>query len=120
MVMMPDKYRGTQVYSLVYCRLLASAKEKEGLSYQEIAEIMGVGYGGEGAREVGHLLAEINEDEHNNGRPLLSAVAVDPITKMPGEGFFAFAAQLQKFKGDTEEDKREFWWEEIQAVYATW
>jgi hypothetical protein len=115
-----DKYRGTQTYSLVYCRLLNAAREKESVSYEELGQIMGLEAHLGMAKEIGQLLGEINEDEHNNGRPMLSAVAVKPTTKMPGEGFFQFAKQLNKFDGETDEDKREFWRDEIQRVYEIW
>jgi hypothetical protein len=120
MGIIPDKYRGTQTYSLVYCRLLNAARKKEGVSYEEIGQIMGLEPQVGMAREIGRLLGEINEDEHNNGRPMLSAVAVEPTTRMPGEGFFQFAKQLNKFDGETDEDKREFWRDEIQRVYEIW
>lgn len=115
-----DKYRGTQIYGLVYCRLLDAAQKKEGVSYEEIGQIMKLKGEVDSAKEIGQLLGEINEEEHNTGRPMLSAVAVKPTTKMPGEGFFAFARKLGKFSGETEEEKREFWRDEIQRVYAIW
>ena len=120
MPIVPDKYRGTQTYSLVYCRLIDAARKKEGVSYEEISEIMDLETGADISTDIGHLLGEINEDEYNRGRPMLSAVAVEPTTKMPGEGFFRFAKKLDKFDGEAEEDKREFWRDEIQRVYETW
>lgn len=120
MAIVPDKYRGTQTYSLVYCKLLNAARKKESVPYEEIGQIMDLDAQAGMAKEIGRLLGEINEDEHNNGRPLLSAVAVEPATRMPGDGFFQFAKELKKFDGETEEDKREFWREEIQRVYEMW
>ena len=120
MAIIPDKYRGTQTYSLVYCKLLNAARKKESVPYEEIGQIMGLDTQAGMAKKIGRLLGEINEDEHNNGRPLLSAVAVEPATRMPGDGFFQFAKELKKFDGETEEDKREFWREEIQRVYEMW
>jgi hypothetical protein len=120
MAIVADKYRGTQTYSLVYCRLLNAARKKEGVPYEEIGQIMGLEAQVGMAKEIGQLLGEINEDEHNHGRPMLSAVAVEPTTRMPGEGFFQFAKELSKFDGETDEDKREFWRDEIQRVYEIW
>ena len=120
MAIVADKYRGTKTYSLVYCKLLNAARKKEGVSYKEIGQIMGLEAHVDMAKEIGRLLGEINEDEHNNGRPMLSAVAVEPSTRMPGEGFFHFAKELNKFQGETDEDKREFWRDEIQRVYEIW
>ena len=120
MAIVPDKYRGTQTYSLVYCKLLSAARKKESVSYEEIGQIMGLKAQVDMATEIGQLLGEINEDEYNNGRPMLSAVAVEPTTRMPGEGFFQFAKELRKLDGETDEDKREFWRDEIQRVYGMW
>ena len=120
MAVVAEKYRGTQTYSLVYCKLLSAAGKKESVPYKEIGQIMGLETDAGMAKEIGQLLGEINEDEHNNGRPLLSAVAVESTTRMPGEGFFQFAKQLRKFDGETDEDKREFWRDEIQRVYEIW
>jgi hypothetical protein len=120
MPIIPDKYRGSRAYSLVYCTLIYAATKIEAVTYERIAEIMDLEPVTDMVQEVGHLLGEINEDEHDNGRPMLSAVAVNPETKMPGEGFFKLAIKLQKFHGTTVEDKRVFWREEIQKVYETW
>jgi hypothetical protein len=120
MAIVPDKYRGTQRYSLVYCKLLSAARKKESVSYEKIGQIMGLEAHVGRAKEIGQLLGEINEDEYSNGRPMLSAVAVEPTTRMPGEGFFQFAKELGKFDGETDEDKREFWRDEIQRVYEIW
>lgn len=120
MSMGADKYRGTQTYSLVYCKLLNAARNKESVPYEEIAKIMGLEAHVNMAKEIGQLLREINEEEHNTGRPMLSAVAVESGTRMPGEGFFQFAKKLRKFDGETDEDKREFWRDEIQRVYEIW
>jgi hypothetical protein len=120
MARVTDKYRGTQTYSLVYCKLLNAARKKESVPYEKIGQIMGLEAHMGMAKEIGQLLGEINEDEHNNGRPMLSAVAVEATTKMPGEGFFQFAKELNKFDGETEEDRREFWRGEILRVYEIW
>jgi hypothetical protein len=120
MAIVADKYRGTQTYSLVYCELLNAARKKESVSYKKIGQIMGLKAQVDMAAEIGQMLGEINEDEHDNGRPMLSAVAVEPTTRMPGEGFFQFAKELRKLDGETDEDKREFWRDEIQRVYGMW
>ena len=120
MARVEGKYRGTQTYSLVYCKLLNAARKKEGVSYEEIGQIMGLEAHVGMTKEIGRLLGEINEDEYNNDRPMLSAVAVEATSRMPGEGFFQFAKQLSKFDGETDEDKREFWRDEIQRVYEIW
>lgn len=70
--------------------------------------------------EAGHLLGEISEDEHDHGRPMLSALAVSAVTGMPGEGFFKLARNLGKLTNSTLEAKGQFWENERNAVYAVW
>ena len=73
----PDKYRGSKEYLLVYCELIKAARYKGTTTYQAIAEIMGLPLrGSHMGREVGKILGEISEDELNQGRPMLSAIAV--------------------------------------------
>lgn len=40
------------------------------------------------------LLGEISVDEHNSGRPLLSAAAILKADNIPGGGFFSLAEDL--------------------------
>src|SRR3972149_8350236 len=88
------KYRGTKEYHLVYCELVIAAQYRGVVGYHKIAKILGIDQPGHHmAREVGQVLGEISEDEHNAGRPMLSAVAVS-VKGYPGEGFFALARRL--------------------------
>jgi len=114
-----SKYRGSKEYSLVYCELITAARSRQTVTYERVAELMGLPPRGHymGA-EVGHLLGEISEDEHHNGRPMLSAIAVSVMTGMPGDGFFKLARSLGKLGASDSE--REFWEKERDAVYATW
>ncbi len=67
-------------------------------------------------KEVGWILGEISDDEVANGRPMLSAIAVN-VKGQPGEGFFALARQHGKLIDDSEQT---FWERERQLVYETW
>jgi len=116
-----SKHRGSREYMLVYCELIRAAQYKGVTTYQAIAQIMGLPLAGShmGA-ETGRILGEISEDEHRQGRPMLSAVA-GGVSGLPGQGFFGMAEGLGKLPvGATEEQKRRFWEEEKEAVYATW
>jgi hypothetical protein len=76
------------------------------------------------AAETGHLLGEISEDEHNQSRPMLSAVAIQKTGKekgLPGAGFFTLACQLHKLEENaTAEQKKVFWENELNQVYEKW
>ena len=116
----PGKYRGSKEHFLVYCELIRAARHRGTVTYQEIAEIMGLLLtGARMGAEIGHMIGAISVDEHGYGRPMLSAIAVS-VKGLPGPGFFNLARELGKLQDDSEESERRFWEEEKKEVYATW
>jgi hypothetical protein len=112
-----DKYRVTPLYFHVMAELVRAAQYQGLTTYQDVAVIMGLPQtGSHMARETGHVLGEISEDEVNNGRPMLSAVAVSKKGEV-GPGFFDLARSLRRFSG---KDKLSFLSSERSAVYETW
>jgi len=121
MITYAPKYRGTREYLLVYPELIAAARCRRTLNYKEIAQIMGLPPSGHHmAKEVGHLLGEISQEEHQRGRPILTALVVAVTTGVPGSGFFDLARHFGKLQGTTPADERLFWEQERDAVYAAW
>ena len=115
--MATKKYVGTKEYALVYTELIAATKYRGTVTYQEIAQIMGLPLkGSHMGREVGWVLGEISADELANGRPMLSAIAVG-VNGKPGQGFFEWARKLGRL---TTEDEWAFWESECKAAYNTW
>jgi hypothetical protein len=115
-----NRYRGTIQYSTVYSVLIAAARYRGTVTYQELA--LEIGFPLEGnymGAEIGHLLGEISEDEHSNGRPMLSAIAIG-TSGYPGPGFFQFARQLGKLTGETPDSEKAFWEAERRLLYETW
>lgn len=120
MVVVADKYRGKKIYHIIYSELITAARYRGTVTYQEIARLMGLPLSGNYmGLEVGHILGEISEDEHAQGRPMLSAVAVG-VSGEPGEGFYGLAKELSKLKDDSTEGRRRFWEAEKAAVYKAW
>jgi hypothetical protein len=120
MTTLSNKYRGTREYQLVYCKLLSAAQRHDEVLYGEIAEILGIPTNGHHmAREVGEVLGEISQDEHNAGRPMLSAVAVSQ-KGFPGDGFFVLARTLELLATTESADELKFWMAEEGKVYDTW
>jgi hypothetical protein len=116
-----DKYRGTKEYRIVRDEMIKAAKQGHPIYYAEIAEIMGLPPSGHYmGKEVGYMGGEISEDEHSQGRPMLSAVAVSVTRRIPGSGFFDLARGLGKLQDSSEQAERRFWKEELRAVYAAW
>ena len=120
MPIVTDKYRGTKEYHLIYSELITAAKYRGTITYQEIAQIIGLPLRGSYmGSEIGQLLGEISEDEFNAGRPMLSSVAVN-VQGSPGSGFFQLARSLGKLSEETKEAENDFWEEECENVYETW
>jgi hypothetical protein len=115
-----SKYRGTKEFLPVYCLLISAARSRDTVTYQQVAQIMGLlPQGHHMGAETGHLLGEISEDECRHGRPMLSALAVS-VLGMPGEGFFKLATQLGRFDPSSGPTQRGFWEKERDAVYEAW
>jgi len=120
MEVIPDKYRGTKEYMLVFCELLKAARYGGTTTYQAVAQILSLpSTGSYMGREVGHMVGEISEDEFNHGRPMLSSVVVG-VSGRPGGGFFDLARQLGKLTEESEKAETRFWEQEKAAVYHTW
>jgi hypothetical protein len=117
MAIVPNRYRGKKEYSLVYAEMITAAKYRGTVTYQEIAKIMSLPLqGSHMGKEIGWILGEISEDEVTNGRPMLSAIAVN-VKFEPGPGFFTLARDLNKLQ---DEDEDAFWNKERQLVYEKW
>lgn len=112
-----SKYRGTIEYALVYNKLITAAKYRGTVTYQEIAKMMGLPLSGNymGAM-IGYILGEISDDEVANGRPMLSAIAVD-MRGIAGPRFYTLAREMGRLTDQTESA---FWEAEKKAVYDTW
>lgn len=120
MSVVSNKYRGTKEYHLIYSELITASRYRGTITYQEIAQIIGLPLKGSymGA-EIGHLLGEISEDELNAGRPMLSSIAVN-VQGSLGAGFFNLARSLGKLAEESKEAENDFLEEESEAVYETW
>jgi len=107
----------TKVNSL-YDRLMEVARAGKTITYGEIAPMLNLNMESQADRtEIGRILGEISTREHNEGRPMLSAVVVRKETQYPGEGFFNLARELGLHHGN---DDLAFFVEELKRVHAYW
>lgn len=90
-------------------RLIDVARAEEVTFYQEL----GIGRG----RTLGQILGEISEYEHDQGRPLLSAVAVSKVKGMPNPGFWGIPDIPS---GLTDKQRPIFWAREVIKVVDYW
>ena len=120
MTINPDKYRGTDIYRYVYTELTLAARYRGTLTYQEVAAMARLPMtGNHMSREVGLLLGEISEDEHLQGRPLLSALVINVEGKVTG-GFFTLARLLGLLTSDDPAAEQRFLDQQRKAIYAYW
>lgn len=70
--------------------------------------------------EIGHILGEISTFEHQNGRPLLSAIVIhESNDNEPGAGFYELSAQL--YQRDVRVLRRELFWAlEVDKCFVYW
>lgn len=75
-------------------RLIQVARAGDTLTYRALGESIGIDVDSLVERtELSHLLTEIAREEHDAGRPLLTAVVVDDQGR-PGYEFFSVADEL--------------------------
>lgn len=122
MVARSGEYRGTTMYDLARDELIQAARFHGTVTYKEVAAVMGLREWGEDMNasiggEVGKAATEISEDEHEQDRPLLSAVLVDAQRRKPRPGFYELARRLGKLGGGSEDV---FWEREKRRVYREW
>jgi hypothetical protein len=112
------KYYETANYYLIYSELIQAARRGGTLTYQEIANLVGLPLrGSHMAAEIGHLIGAISANEVKCGRPMLSATAVG-VSGEPGGGFYKLAEGIGLLQeGD---DYEKFWQDQKQTVYRTW
>lgn len=101
-------------------KLIEVARDAEVITYNEIREIAGVGQFDIPAsrKQIGDVLEEICEYEHENGRPMLSAVVVSKGTGFPGGGFFDLAKRLGLM--GRMETQVTFFSKELKKVHDYW
>ena len=115
-----DKYRGRTDYFRVYAALVNAAEHRGLVTYQEVAQIMGLPLSGSHmGREVGNMIGVISEDEISYGRPMLSAIVVG-VSGKPGDGFYVWARNLGRLQSNNPADEEPFWQSERQGVYEAW
>lgn len=117
---MPDIDRSDKIYQLIYQKLQELAKAEKLTTYKEISHL--AGFETENRAEMGllgEILHEINRQEHDQDRPLLSALVTREGGGIPGNGFFESARRLRAFEG-TDADKKPFWEAEVHRVHDFW
>lgn len=116
--MLTSKWDQTKEYYIAYSILINAAQHHGYATYQEIAQAIGLPTAGSYmASQIGELLGTISANEKEQGRPMLSAIAVG-VSGKPGEGFLPYAKDLGYLHED--EDAQAFWTKECEKIYKEW
>src|SRR5262249_33822277 len=91
---MPTAPNQTPAYRVIHDRLLAAAHQRSRVFHSEVREILDALPGDPLNRpSVDEVLAQIADEEHRAGRPLLTALVVTGKS-IPGNIFFTSARDL--------------------------
>ena len=87
-------------------RLIEAARSRSVVFYGEIMN----DFGGRG--HIGKVLDEVNRQQHENGQPLLAALAVLKETGKPSEGFWTLFEELRPGQS-----RAGFWEAECERIW---
>ncbi len=104
--------KGHTVHQALYEKLKEIARARSKIAYSELAKSVHLN-----RRRLGPPLEEICRYEHEQGRPMLSVVAVHKQSGMPAKPFFDLARTLGLCKGDNDS---EFFIDELHKVHECW
>lgn len=111
------------MHEQIYAKLLELARGRRLASYSEIAPLADLDMSDETDRKtMSILLEEIVRYEHEQNRPMLTALVIHQGNdNNPGEGFFAIAQELGLFEGSRKDIARTtFWAGQVADVYDYW
>jgi hypothetical protein len=111
-------HAGDAARQAIYAELQRVARAGRTTTYRDLAALAGLDLNRPADRDaLAGTLRAISTAEHQQGRPLLSAVVVLGGRRLPGAGFFALARELRRHAGD---DDAAFHRQELAQVYAAW
>ena len=88
------------------------------IGYSEAAPLVGLDMTKPGHRRRMYIMLErISRHEHEEGRPLLSAVVIHLNRNTPGNGFFTLADELGLFRGRC---RLTYFVNELRRVHDYW
>ena len=99
--------------------LIKAAKQNDTIFYSKVGKVVELDMANPGERsKLANILDEINREENELNRLLLSVVVVQKESGHPGKGFFDLARELSKQKPD--EDNQIFFANECKKVFDEW
>ena len=103
---------------IIYEKITQVAKGGGITHYSDIAPLVGLSMDSPGDRTImSTILDKISMSEHENAKPLLSAVVILKEKNIPGDGFFTMAQGVGLYDGI---DEVQFWVKELRRVHDYW
>lgn len=103
----------------IYEELKRVAQRQETTTYSAIAPLAGLDMGNSADRDaIRHILTAISTHEHQQRRPMLTAIVVHRQDNVPGHGFFELAQRLGLLRPSA--DKVAFFCGEVARVHRAW
>lgn len=107
------------LHQAIYAELKQVASRQETTIYSAIAPLAGLDMENPADREeIRQILGKISTYEHQQGRPLLTAIVVHKQDNIPGHGFFELARHLGRLSAG--KDELAFFCGEVARVHAAW
>lgn len=106
------------MHHAIYDKLRSVANGRGTMTYGEVAPLASLDMSDPADRnQIAQILGEISTYEHEQGRPMLSAVVVLHDSGLPGQGFFTLARELGELDRD---DELAFFASELERVHHHW
>ena len=103
----------------IYEELKRVAEQQDTATYGAIAPLADLDMENPAHRDrIRQILGKISTYEHQNGRPMLTAIVVYRQANIPGPGFFELARHLGLLAANG--DEVEFFSREVTRVHAAW
>jgi len=96
--------------------LVGRAKRKKFITYSDLMNSMG----GPGRGYIAEVLEEVSCTEHENERPLITALVVHKGDGLPGYGFWYIRILPNSIKNASIAAKIDFWKKEYRRVWDYW
>lgn len=108
--------------AIIRKRLVETAEAQGTITYSELGGLIGLDMSQPDQRQrLSKLLGRIVTAEHEQGRPILSAVAVLKGEMRPGPGFFKICRRLGVYGGSKNRGGQEvFYAAELKRVHDYW
>ena len=113
------EYESVQ-YHLVYSMLIHAARTRGTVTHKELALLLGMPVNGNYvSKRLAAILGAVSQNELNQQRPMLSALAIS-VMDIPAGSFFTLARETGELFGNSPAEEREFWEEQKRRVYKVW